>query len=65
MPVCLSVCTACPTPLHQRLNQLMELAMLWLRRLVAGVPPRRPGFDPGSGHVGFVADKVALGQVFP
>jgi hypothetical protein len=27
--------------------------------------PRRPGFDPGSVHVGFVVDKVALGQVFP
>jgi hypothetical protein len=27
-------------------------------------PPRRPGFDPRSGHVGFVVDKVALGQVF-
>jgi hypothetical protein len=24
-----------------------------LRRLVAGFPPRRPGFKPGSGHVGF------------
>jgi hypothetical protein len=22
-------------------------------RLVAGFPPRRPGFKPGSGHVGF------------
>jgi hypothetical protein len=27
--------------------------------------PRRPGFDPGSVHVGFVVDKVALGQVIP
>jgi hypothetical protein len=36
----------------------------WLKRLVAGFPPRRPGFDPRSGHVGFVVDKVALGQVF-
>jgi hypothetical protein len=27
-------------------------------------PPRRPGFEPGSDHVGFVVDKVALGQVF-
>jgi hypothetical protein len=36
----------------------------WLRRLVAGLPPRRPEFDPGSVHVGFVVDKVALGQVF-
>jgi hypothetical protein len=26
--------------------------------------PLRPGFDPRSGHVGFVVDKVALGQVF-
>jgi hypothetical protein len=24
-----------------------------------------PGFDPGSVHVGFVVEKVALGQVFP
>jgi hypothetical protein len=40
-------------------------AVPWLRRLVAGLPPRRPGFDLGSVHVGFVVDKVALGQVFP
>ena len=36
----------------------------WLRRLVAGFSPRRPGFDPVSVHVGFVVDKVALGRVF-
>jgi hypothetical protein len=41
------------------------LAVPWLRRLVAGLSPRRPGFDPGSVHVGFMVDKVALGQVFP
>jgi hypothetical protein len=38
-----------------------------LKRLVAGVagfPPRRPGFNPGSGQVGFMVDKVAPGQVF-
>jgi hypothetical protein len=35
-----------------------------VRRFVAGLSPRRPGFDPGSVHVGFVVDKVALGQVF-
>jgi hypothetical protein len=34
-----------------------------LRRLVAGFPPRRPGF-PSEQHVGFVVDKAALGQVF-
>jgi hypothetical protein len=37
----------------------------WLRRLVAGLSPRRLGFDSGSVHVGFVVDKVALGQVSP
>jgi hypothetical protein len=30
----------------------------------AGFPPPWPGFDPRSGHVGFVVDKVARGQVF-
>jgi hypothetical protein len=37
----------------------------WLRSLAAGLSPRRSGFAPGSIHVGFVVDKVALGQVFP
>jgi hypothetical protein len=32
----------------------------WLRRLVADLSLRRPGFNPGSVHVGFVVDKVAL-----
>jgi hypothetical protein len=40
------------------------VAVPWLGRLVAGLPPRRLGFDPGSVHVGFLVDKVALGQVF-
>jgi hypothetical protein len=40
------------------------MAVPWLRRLVAGLSPRRPRFDPGSVHVGFVVDRVALGQVF-
>jgi hypothetical protein len=37
----------------------------WLRRLAAGLPGRRPEFDPWSVHVGFLVDKVALGQGFP
>jgi hypothetical protein len=32
-----------------------------VRRSVADFPPRRPGFKPSSGHVGFVVDKVARG----
>ena len=41
------------------------MAVPRLRRLVAGLSPRRYGFDPGSVHVVFVVDKVALGQVSP
>jgi hypothetical protein len=40
------------------------LAVPWLRRLVAGRPPRRPAFDPGSVHVGFVVDKCGTGTGF-
>jgi hypothetical protein len=36
----------------------------WLRRLVDGFSPRRPRFDPGSVHVKFVVDEVALGDTF-
>jgi hypothetical protein len=42
----------------------MLRAVPWLRRLVIDLSPRRPVFEPGSMHVGFVVDKVALGQVF-
>jgi hypothetical protein len=45
-------------------NYMYHLAVPWLRSLVAGLSPRRPGFAPGSIHVGFVVDKVGLGQVF-
>jgi hypothetical protein len=45
--------------------QILSGAVPWLRRLAAGLPPRKPGFDPGPVHVGFVVDKVSLGQVFP
>jgi hypothetical protein len=36
----------------------------WLRRLAAGLSPRRPWLVAGSVHLGFVVDNVALGQVF-
>jgi hypothetical protein len=35
-----------------------------LRRLFAGFPPRRPGFEPRSGHVGLLVDELPLGQIF-
>jgi hypothetical protein len=50
-----------------QLGAMVSMSALYSRssrRLVAGFPPRRPGFEPGSGHVGFVVDKVALEEVF-
>jgi hypothetical protein len=39
-------------------------ALPWFRWLVVGISRRRTRFAPGSIHVGFVVDKVALGQAF-
>lgn len=36
--------------------------LLWLMRLVAGLSPRRPGFDSGPVYVSLV-DKMVLGEV--
>jgi hypothetical protein len=38
-------------------------AVPWIRSLVAGLSPWRPGFAPGSIHMGFLLGKVAPGQV--
>jgi hypothetical protein len=35
-----------------------------MTRLVAGLSPRRPSFAFRSSHMGFMVDKVALGQIF-
>jgi hypothetical protein len=37
------------------------VAVPWLRWLAAGFQLWQPGFEPKSGHVGFMMDKVALG----
>jgi hypothetical protein len=42
-----------------------QKAVPWLKRLVAGLSPRRLGFDPASFDVGFMVQKVALEQFFP
>jgi hypothetical protein len=41
----------------------LSSAVPWLRQLDAGLSLRRPGFALGLFHLGFVMDKVALGQV--
>jgi hypothetical protein len=40
------------------------VAAPWLRGLAAGLSPRRAGFALGSVHVGFMVEKVILGQIF-
>jgi hypothetical protein len=41
------------------------IILLMLGRAMSQAVSRRPLTAPGSVHVGFVVDKVALGQVFP
>jgi hypothetical protein len=41
-----------------RRSKTKTKAVPWLRGLVAGLSPRRPGFNPGSVYAGFVVDKV-------
>jgi hypothetical protein len=38
------------------------LAVSWIRQLVTGLLPWRPGFMTSLIHVRFMVDKVALGQ---
>jgi hypothetical protein len=49
------------TSSHQEIHKTG--AVSWLGYF-SGFPPRRPGFDPMSGHVGFVVDEMSLGQFF-
>jgi hypothetical protein len=42
-----------------------RVAAPWLRRLVAGISPRKSAFDPRPVHVEFAVDIVALGQGLP
>jgi hypothetical protein len=39
-----------------------DWVVMWLRQIVASISPRGYGFNPTTVHVGFVADKVALGE---
>jgi hypothetical protein len=45
------------------LSNLPIKALPWFRRLVADLSVRRPGFMSRSVHVGFVVNKMALGQI--
>jgi hypothetical protein len=44
---------------------LYILAVLWSRRLVAILSPRKPGFAPGTVRVGFVVTKWHWDRFFP
>jgi hypothetical protein len=47
-----------------KFNINLPFKLCWKERLVAGFPLRRPRFEARLGHVRFVLDNVALGQVF-
>jgi hypothetical protein len=40
---------------------VLILPLLSPQWLVLGFAPLRPGFEPGTSHVGFVVDNAALG----
>ena len=42
----------------------LSTAVQWLRLLVAGVLPWRPGFEASPIHLGIVVHKVSTGQIF-
>jgi hypothetical protein len=42
---------------------IQQLAMPWLRRSAAALSPRVPGFDHRAVSVGFVGDRLSLGQI--
>jgi hypothetical protein len=52
--------------LQRKYAVIAPVRVLTLRReaVTGGFPQRRPGFNPRSGHVSFVVDKVTMGQVF-
>jgi hypothetical protein len=52
------------TKIKMNLLGTCSTAAPWLRWLATGLSPRRAGFAPGSIHVVFVVDDVALGHVF-
>ena len=62
MPATVITASVCFCEQSDTCDQPCE-AVPWLRRLVAGLSPRRPGFNPRSVLVGFVVNKMALRQV--
>jgi hypothetical protein len=63
---CLRMEVSCVKP--QAISYIQSMDIQKGRTIAQAVsrwlPPRRPGVDPGTGQVGSVVDKVALGQVF-
>jgi hypothetical protein len=50
--------------INRKVQQVVLLAVPYLRLIVAGYSRRRPGFASRAVPVEFVVEKVALGQVF-
>jgi hypothetical protein len=50
--------------MHFRITATELFGIATAQAVSSRLPTRRPGVEPRSGHLGFVVDKVALGQVF-
>lgn len=44
-------------------DEATSITLLWLRRLLAGLSPRRSWFDLGPIYVGIREDEIVIGQV--
>jgi len=44
------------------ITSTQRMSVLWIKRLISSCLPLRLGSDPRSVRVGFVVDKVAVGQ---
>jgi hypothetical protein len=61
MPSCVCVCVCVCDVLNISANITSSEGRAIAEAVSRCFPPRRPGFDPASGQVGFVVDKVARG----
>jgi hypothetical protein len=63
-PICVSVRGCSTTDISLRDQVLLKVGRDIAQAVSRRLPNGAPGFESRSGNVGFVVDKVALGQVF-
>jgi hypothetical protein len=65
--LCFAVCCQATGSIMPHSRQTSSLILIYIINITSnihtpGLPQRRSGFDPGSGHMEFVVAKIALGR---